>query len=198
MENDSSSIGKYINCYNQPDGYYLDTNDYLYKKCYNTCKVCNKEGNNLTHNCKKCNENFLFGINKNNYLNCYNICNYYYYIDNDNNFLCTMNYSCPYEYPKLIENKTECVEYEIEDIIKTILYDERNKIEKSNEEKINYYDNILKNIEKIFTSIKYNASDLDAGKEQIIESEKLIITLTTIQNQRNNIYNNSTSIDLEE
>ena len=36
MENDPSNLGEYFNCYNEtPNGYYLDRNDSLYKKCYN-------------------------------------------------------------------------------------------------------------------------------------------------------------------
>ena len=59
-ENDPSNLGDYINCYNQSEeGYYLDYNYNLYKKCYHTCKICNISGNNLTHNCIECKDNFL-------------------------------------------------------------------------------------------------------------------------------------------
>ena len=86
-ENDPLNIGEYINCYNKPEGYYLDKN--LYKMCYNTCKACNIKGNDLIHNCIKCNENFLFGIKINNYFNCYENCSYYHYFDkNENTFYC--------------------------------------------------------------------------------------------------------------
>ena len=33
----------------------------------------------------------------------------YYYIDNNNNSICLNDYICPDEYPKLIENKSECI-----------------------------------------------------------------------------------------
>ena len=75
IENDISNIGEYINCYNNPEGYYLDNN--LYKKCYYTCKRCNTIGNNINHNCIECNDNYRFIINKNNYINCYENCTYY-------------------------------------------------------------------------------------------------------------------------
>jgi len=98
------NIGKYINCYTQleAEGYYLDNN--LFKKCYLTCKTCDKEGNSSIHNCIKCNENLPFKIKENNYSNCYKNCNYYHYIDDENNLICTLNDSCPEEYPKLINN----------------------------------------------------------------------------------------------
>ena len=51
MENDSSNLGEYINCYKDLKGYYLDNNTLLYKKCYYTCETCEIKGNNITHNC---------------------------------------------------------------------------------------------------------------------------------------------------
>ena len=66
----------------------------------------------------------------------------------------------------------------------------------SYEEEIIYYDNILHNIEINFTSIDYDTTNLDKGKDEIINNGKITTTLTTSQNQRNNIYNNMTRIDL--
>ena len=69
-ENDPFNIGDYINCYNKSEeGYYLDKD--IYKKCYLSCKKCNIGGNNLTHNCIECKDNFIFEIKTNNYFNCY-------------------------------------------------------------------------------------------------------------------------------
>ena len=51
MENDNFTIQNYFNCYKEPKGYYLDENDSLYKKCYDTCETCIIKGNNMTHNC---------------------------------------------------------------------------------------------------------------------------------------------------
>ena len=196
-ENYSLNIGEYINCYRESEGYYLDID--LYKKCYYTCKTCNREGNNLIHNCSKCNQNFPFGMKKNNYLNCYENCSYYYYIDNENNFICTLNLSCPKEYPKLIENEMKCIKHDIEDIIKHLLVNNgKNKTEKLKDEEIKYYDNIIKIIEDEFTSENYDTSKLNNGQEDIIKTEKIITTLTTSENQRKNINNNMTRIDLGE
>ena len=66
------------------------------------------------------------------------------------------------------------------------------------EEEINYYDTILKNIEDIYTSKGFNTSNLENGNDEIIEIEKLKIILTTSDNQKNNIDNNMTNIDLGE
>ena len=196
-ENDPLNIGEYFNCYYQPDGYYLDNE--LYKKCYHTCKTCNVNGNNSNHNCLKCNENFLFGIKINDYFNCYENCSYYYYLDNENNFICTINSSCPEEYPKLTGNKTECVKYNIEDKINNIfLNNKENLTEISKEKEIEIYDEILQIIDKEFTSENYNTSKLKSGQDDIIKTDRIIATLTTSENQRNNINNNMTRIDLGE
>jgi hypothetical protein len=61
-ENDPSNLGEYKDCYKNPEGYYLDNN--LYKKCYETCKTCNKKGNSEKHNCLTCDINFPFIIEK--------------------------------------------------------------------------------------------------------------------------------------
>ena len=53
-------------------------------------------------------------------------------------------------------------------------------------------------IEIGFTSENYNISNLDNGEDDIINTEKLIITFTTSENQRNNKNNNMTRIDLGE
>ena len=55
-ENDPLNTGEYFNCYKNPKGYYLDKNDSVYKKCYNTCETCDLNGNYLNHNCIKCND----------------------------------------------------------------------------------------------------------------------------------------------
>ena len=136
-EDDLSNIGKYINCYNESEiGYYLDKYNNLYKKCYKTCKACDIKGNEINHNCLECNNDFLFGIKINNYFNCYENCSYYYYFDKENNFHCTKNSSCPNEYPKIVESKNECIEYDIEDIINFILNNEKNITKKSKDEDI--------------------------------------------------------------
>ena len=75
-------------------------------------------------------------------------------------------------------------------------YNSSNGEEKQIEEETEYYDNILKNIEQELTSNSFDITDLDNGKDKIIDNGKLKITLTTTQNQRNNIYNNMTIVDL--
>ena len=195
-ENDTSNLGEYINCYKNPEGYYLDNN--LYKKCYETCKTCGKEGNETNHNCIICNLNFPYAIKHNNIINCYNNCIYYYYYE-ENNYYCTMNLSCPDAYPKLKPNTKECTDnLYVEDIIEDISHIEKDRIEESKEKDIKYYDDVLKSIEKGFTSLKYDMSNIDNGHDEVIITDKVSVTLTTSENQKNNVNTNMTRIDLGE
>ena len=41
-------------------GYYLDINAQIYKKCYEYCKYCYGEGNETINNCIECISNFTF------------------------------------------------------------------------------------------------------------------------------------------
>ena len=167
-ENDTLNVGEYINCYNEQQEGYYLDNN-IYKKCYKTCKTCNETGNDEYHKCITCNQNFPFNITKNNYTNCYE--------------------NSSYKYNSYYENIEE---------LKNILKNEKNETQKSKEEEIKYYDNIIKNIEDIFTSEKYDTSKLDNGEDDYINLEKMKVILTTTENQRNNINNNMTSIDLRD
>ena len=109
MENEPFNIKGYINCYKEPKGYYLDNKDFLYKKCFDTCETCEVKGNNITHNCLKCNHNYPFEVKNNNYSNCYKNCEHYYYFDKNNFYYCTNNLSCPIDFPTLIKDRRECI-----------------------------------------------------------------------------------------
>jgi len=182
-ENDILNIGEYINCYKDPLGYYLDKNDSLYKKCYHSCETCEIKGNNSTHNCQKCKNNFSIEIEKNNYFNCYENCSFYHYFDENKIYFCTNNYSCPDEYPNLINHKLECSKnIDIYEIIKNL----------------GKNDTVLKYIENYLTSEFYDTSLLDKGEEEILKVIDITFTLETLQNEKNNINKNKTSIDFKE
>ena len=199
IENDNLNIGEYINCYKNPDGYYLDKNESLYKQCFYSCETCEIKGDNITHNCLKCKANYTNEFTLfNNYTHCYINCSYYYYFDNENNYFCTNNYSCPVEFPKLIEDKKLCIKNNnVKDMIQNILNIEKNET-LGKEEETQYYNTILDNIEESFTSEDFDTSNLDKGEDEVIETERMLIVLTTSQNQRNNINSNITTVDLGE
>ena len=70
------------------------------------------------------------------------------------------------------------------------------KNENVGESEIIYYNKIIYNIEKVLISDNYDTLYIDKGYDEIIEIDKMIVTLTTQNNQRNNLNNNMSSIDL--
>ena len=273
IENDPLNLGIYFNCYKEPVGYFLDKEDFVYKKCFHTCETCEVKGDYLTNNCIKCNSNYSYQIKKKNYTNCYENCSYYHYFDNESYYHCTINNTCPEEYPKLIEENLECMKdddinifnsteiiigvgsssflitsdiynesYQSSNMIEKqmtsdlenfkslgssneILYDndistsltelktnvqnedikkiiqdmlEKVTTEKNEEEQRKYYDKLIELIKKYFTSENYDFSILNNNEDEMIESEKMNIIFTTLNNQKNNKNINNITLDLEE
>ena len=64
--------------------------------------------------------------------------------------------------------------------------------------KVSHYDKLLKLIEKYFQSEEFDTSNLDKGNDEFIPFEDMLVILTTTLNQKNNINNNMTLINLEE
>ena len=83
-------------------------------------------------------------------------------------------------------------------MINEILNSELNEIneEGGKEEEINKYNRIFEEVESIFTSENYDLTNIDKGEDQIIKANKLLITFTNIENQKNNIKSNMSTIDL--
>ena len=64
---------------------------------------------------------------------------------------------------------------------------------------VNMYDNLLKNVEDQFTSENYDTTNFERGSNDIIELDKIKITLTTTKNQKDEEKNiNETTIDLND
>ena len=92
-----------------PEDYYIDENG-IYRKCYEKCKTCYGAGNELNNNCKECKYNLTF-INDSIYNNnCYEECNYYYYFNENNEYICTENETCYGNYNNLIIEKNKCID----------------------------------------------------------------------------------------
>ena len=81
----------------------------------------------------------------------------------------------------------------IEKVLQNLINNEETK-----KEETDYYNTILKNIEDIFTSNDYLTSNLDEGNDEIVKTEKVKVTFTTTQYQKNNINSNMTTIDFGE
>lgn len=170
-ENDQLNTGEYIKCYKDPEGFYLD--NYLYKKCYYTCKKCNISGNSITHNCLECNDNYPIEIIHTNYKNCHEKCNFFHFFDNDYNYHCTTYFSCPDEYPKLLENQKECTKNEnkINDLI---IKDEKENMTIVTE--IEYSKYLKEYIEKKLTK-NYDTTNIDNGQDEFIKMGKMALAI---------------------
>ena len=91
----------FINCYNNsPLGYYLENNTYKLNKRCEAFEIYEKIFNKYQSF-----NDILYST----YLSYFK-CSYYYYCDSSNNFVCTSNNTCPYNYSKLIRNKKKCVD----------------------------------------------------------------------------------------
>ena len=81
-----------------------DNNYQTYQECFYKCKNCSSPGNETNNNCDICKDEFITINNQ-----CYNKCEYYFYFDELNNYICTPNYSCPQKY-KLIIDTNKCID----------------------------------------------------------------------------------------
>ena len=104
------NISNFINCYKNPDKYYLNNVTEEYMPCFETCLSCKGKGSYQLQNCTKCDSNFssAFPISDN-LFNCYPKCKYYYYFDDEKIHHCTDIKECPFNFSYLISNETECV-----------------------------------------------------------------------------------------
>ena len=125
---EENNTGIYINCYQSPEGYYLDGNYYI--KCYESCSSCYGAGDLNNNNCQNCTENHFFLNDFQNDKNCYPKCPYNYYFDNNKKYFCTENAECPQNYNKFISEKNKCID----------------KCSNDNEYRYEYRNNCLKNV----------------------------------------------------
>ena len=95
---------KFQKCYKDLEGYYLNESIQKYKQCYQTCKTCEQDGNNFTHNCLKCNNDYPFIYGN----NCYEFCHHNFYNESTNVYQCLEEPKCLGK--KLILNNEECVD----------------------------------------------------------------------------------------
>ena len=137
----------YLNCSKDLQGFYFDNEDKVYKLCYNSCKICNKSGNETEHNCHECKLEYNFEINYQYYKNCYNNCSYYHYYDKNNGIsFCTAKFECPEIYDKLIEDKKECAVNCTKDILYKYEFNKRcykecpyNSTQRENNTELQYF-----------------------------------------------------------
>ena len=111
-KDDPNNIDTFINCYNNltiSDNYYLNIESGQYELCHSNCIKCSGHGDDTDNKCIICKEGYSLIKNKENIINCYSNCDYYYYFDDSNIYHCTDNFSCPSGY-KLINEKKKCID----------------------------------------------------------------------------------------
>ena len=109
LKSDDPGFNGFVNCYKEPEGYYLV--DKVYEPCYPSCRNCTGRGNDENNMCTACKEGFEFKNDFENDYNCYKKCDfYYYYYDSYNKYQCINNGSCPDNLNKIIKGKNRCVE----------------------------------------------------------------------------------------
>ena len=194
-----------------PENFYYDSYDEIYKECYKTCQKCNGPGNIENNNCTKCKEGYTF-LNDSfaNENNCYEICDFYYYFDENKTHFCTLNNSCPEKFNKIIKEKNKCIfkcKYEEVYIYEynNICYE--NCPNGTNTNELIYMCYNTSNIEKgkLISNLQEQLinGDIDdilinitESKEDYIQKEEdIIFQITTSENQKNKKSNIST-IDL--
>ena len=157
-----------------PEGFYLDTNDNIFKKCYETCKYCYSEGNETNNNCKECISNYTL-INELN------------------------NYNCHHEFEDYYDStvETEVTNLEISSEIVVISTNTMNKFDFNysnyTSEEINkkLYEEITQNLLK-----KLNIENM---KNQVIEGiNNYSYLLTTLDSEDDNSTNKFSKINLGE
>ena len=104
--NDNTYIKEYDNkCITTcPKGTFDDNN--ICKNCYNSCGDCDGIGDKKDHKCTECISGYDFLLKNK---NCYDICNNYYYFDNNGEYVCLKENKCPPGY-KLIDSTNKCIE----------------------------------------------------------------------------------------
>ena len=162
--------------------------------------ICQNELSRYNELCSKC-TNKYYPIendpsNRGIYINCYKDLEGYY-LDNDSYKIQCYNTckTCNIFGNYIDHNCTEC------NNMYTIKFEHNNNYlncyYNCSHEKDECYQNLTEIIETEFTEY-YNTSKLDNGQDDFIKTEKMEITFTTLQNQKNIINTNITAIDIGE
>ena len=207
------NIDNYKNCYLKcPYYFYLDknTNKYYCTKNLSCIENYDKliyEKNECVNKCEK-DINYKYEFRK----RCYEGCPEGS-VKIENNPLISKYFCkplCPQETPFVYISTQECVKNcPIKDMkLNTCIQNNEKNVgdnnttqennKEINEEDTRAQDILLQNLEVGFTSEDYDTTNLEKGEDEIFEDEKMSVTLTTTHNQKKNINNNMTIIDLGE
>ena len=169
----------------KPLGFYLDSSDNVYKKCYETCKSCEEGGNTSNHNCNECNAGYRFINDFENDKNCYENCSHYYYLEGSTTYKCTLDANCPSPYNILIQQKGKCIDQcQNDNIYKYPYHDTCSEtliIETTINNVIETTINIIETTEKnIIETTEKNI--IETTEKNIVETTERNIVETTVNN----------------
>ena len=191
----------FTNCSDNFIGYYFKDN--IFYPCFSMCFSCSKGGNFIEHNCDECRSDYIFLNESDKKGNCYKKCENYYYFNEDNEYKCTNEKTCPSSRSKLITEKGKCIDDCINDDTYKYEYNNEcykkcpdnqicnNKIEKDIiTQSLLYNTEYVKNTDKLTSQITQNSEREKSESSQNIPtftvSETQIITeeltLEIIQN----------------
>ena len=105
---------------------YFDPIEEKFFQCYDSCKLCDKKGDENNHNCLQCEDGYIkHPLSRGKNFNCVEKCIYYYYLIPNGEYFCTNTQKCPDEYDKLIIEKNQCVDNCKNDDIYKYLYNNK-------------------------------------------------------------------------
>ena len=180
-----------------PEGYYLDEIGF-YRECFEGCKFCYGSGVEKANNCIECKSNYSFISDSINSTNCYKNCEYYYYFNENDDYICLDNDNCPDDYQKLVREKSKCIDkcenddtyqYEYDNICYTKC--PKGTIRSS----LNYHclgeknilQNQIRNNEDIYQQLMdniINQCDMSKGEEMVYQGDNnSFFHITSIENE---------------
>ena len=71
INNNSFNNILFTNCYKQTEGYSFDYKNLKFKPCFDSCKKCDKDGNETHHICIECKNNYQISPDISFYYNCF-------------------------------------------------------------------------------------------------------------------------------
>ena len=188
---------KYFKCLNSSlkfERIYFNETEEAFMPCYESCRVCDREGNPENHNCLKCDVDLIErpGMNSN-LINCVVNCNYKYNITPYGQYKCIAAVQCN-NGTKLIREKNICIDECKNDDTYRYTYKEICLVNCPNNTLENDFiclDEIIKIVET--TDVIYNQSNI-LNATQIINKE-LYLQSTNIEFDSD--YNLESNLDLD-
>ena len=103
----------FVECYNnetKPLNFYFDSDDKMYKLCFETCQTCEKGGDGEENNCLTCDVNHIKKPGYENTTNCVTECFYSFYYTPYGYYKCSNTSNCPKEASLYVREIKKCTD----------------------------------------------------------------------------------------